>query len=332
MNISVLPGACLISVLYLLLAGCGQPNERLDEHLFYDGPQLQLKVVRYYRNIPFSQLGETAVVMCRSENTRDFPAADPQDKGWRILGEAGSNANHSVAEIAERMKSDYQVFDQRTLAASLQVLNISFDACGHFIGWDPARLPKAMIDAVKRPDSCAPQGIADCRYLDFEGDRTPRYSDLQVHAAKEVSFTASSAAFNGVQTLQVHTSDSGGLWHVDTLSGDLRELDPAMLKTLSVSGGAALTDWLAALLPSQSMLIWPDHLAPCGTDSSSAARCATVHFNDIDGNNGELNFAISGPAENAISEPAFHSGRYTQDQQSRSLGSLQELAEVLPRR
>ncbi|MDT8385994.1 MAG: hypothetical protein RQ736_00665 [Thiogranum sp.] len=332
MNTSGLHRACVVSVLYLLLAGCGQPNERLDEHLFYDGPELQLKVVRYYRNIPFSQLGETAVVMCRSENTRDFPSPDPQDKGWRILGEAGSNANHDAADIAQRVKHDYQVFDQRILAASLQVLNISFDGCGHFIGWDPTRLPKGMIDAVKRPESCAPQGIADCRYLDFEADRTPRYADLQVRATREVSFTVSSPAFNGVQALQVHTPDRGELWHVDTLSGNLRELDPALLKTLSVSDDAALSDWLAALLPSQSMLIWPDHLAPCGTGSSSAARCATVHFNDVDGNNGELNFAISGPAGTAISEPAFHSGRYTRDQQSRSLGSLRELAEVLPRR
>ena len=56
--------------LFTLLA-CGEPNQRLDEYEFFQGPQFRLKVVRYYRNIPFNYLGEYAVVMCQSENTAD---------------------------------------------------------------------------------------------------------------------------------------------------------------------------------------------------------------------------------------------------------------------
>ena len=66
-------------IFFILLVACGNPNQRLDEYVFYDGSQFRLKVVRYYRNIPFNQLGEHAVVMCRSENTTQFPAHAQQD-------------------------------------------------------------------------------------------------------------------------------------------------------------------------------------------------------------------------------------------------------------
>ena len=75
-----------ILMLCTLIAACGNPNQRLDEYVFHDGPQFKLKVVRYYRNIPFNYLGEHAAVMCRSENTAEFPAHDQQDAGRRMLG------------------------------------------------------------------------------------------------------------------------------------------------------------------------------------------------------------------------------------------------------
>ena len=61
-----------IVILCSLLAACGNPNQRLDEYVFYDGPEFKLKVVRSYRNIPFNYLGEHAVVMCQSEIPQNF--------------------------------------------------------------------------------------------------------------------------------------------------------------------------------------------------------------------------------------------------------------------
>ena len=203
--------------LFALLAACGEPNQRLDEYIFYDGPQFSLKVVRYYRNIPFNYLGEHAVVMCRSENTAKFQAPDPQDAGWRVLGAGGGQGSRDARQAALRMEDDYEVFDDRTLIAKTHVFNISFDACGHFINWDPSRLPQAMIDPVEKPDSCVPNGPVDCRHYDFQGDRAPRYEQISTAAKGQVGFTVRSKTFKGVESLRVQTSNNGAVWHVKTV-------------------------------------------------------------------------------------------------------------------
>ena len=85
-----------------------------------------------------------------------------------MLGAGGGQGSKDAKETALRMKDDYDVFDDRTLIAKTNVFNISFDACGHFINWDPSRLPLSMLNPVEKPDSCAPNGPVDCRYYDFE--------------------------------------------------------------------------------------------------------------------------------------------------------------------
>ena len=210
---------CTIAV-SLWLASCGEPNERLDEHVFYNGPQINLKLVRYYRNIPFNYLGEHAVVMCQSANTREFQKQDPHDSGWRILGDAGDQKGKDARELTQDIKHQYQVIDDRILIATLQAINISFDACGSFVSWDPTRLPSHMIHAVDKPDSCAPQGPADCRYLDFEGERLPSYEQIDIRNDREVSFTVRSSAFRDVQALRVQSNDGGKHWQVEGVPQD----------------------------------------------------------------------------------------------------------------
>ena len=203
-----------------LLVACGNPNQRLDQYVFYDGPQFKLKVVRYYRNIPFNQLGEHAVVMCQSGNTTTSPAYDQQDAGWRTLGAGGGQDSHDAKQAALRIKDEYEVFDDHTLIAKTNVFNISFDACGHFINWDPSRLPQAMIDPVEKPDSCAPDGPVDCRHYDFEGDRAPEYEQISIATKGQVAFTAKSKAFKSVELLRVQTRNNGAVWHVKTVGLD----------------------------------------------------------------------------------------------------------------
>jgi len=290
---------CIMTFCALLIA-CGNPNQRLDEHVFYDGPQFRLKVVRYYRNIPFNQLGEHAVVMCQSENTREFPAHEQQDAGWRMLGARDAQGSKDATEAALRVKDDYEVLDDYTLTGKMNVFNISFDACGHFINWDPGRLPQAMINPVEKPDSCAPNGPADCRYYDFEGDRAPRYEQIRAAGKGQVSFTASSATFKGVELLRVHTRNNGAVWHVATVGldkvncrqarqgesppgergypggervlgcADQQSLKPDTVRSLSMSlleygmDDISLMDWLESALPPGSMVIWPEALSACG--------------------------------------------------------------------
>jgi hypothetical protein len=341
--------------LFALLAACGEPNQRLDEYVFYDGPQFSLKVVRYYRNIPFNFLGEHAVVMCRSENTTKFQAPDQQDAGWRVLGAGDGQGSRDARQAALRMQDDYEVFDDRTLIAKTNVFNISFDACEHFINWDPSRLPQAMIDPVEKPDSCAPNGPVDCRHYDFEGDRSPAYEQISIATEGQVAFTARSKAFKSVELLRVQTRNNGAVWHVKTAGykvnrhqareGALEYADGQRLNADAVGSlpmpllekgmsDVSLMDWLESALPPRSMVIWPDALGACGETQEKGSQapstpCAEILFNDSDGNSGALYVTMNTDSNDRPVDVSFHSAVYTSSGRPRPLGSLGGLRERL---
>ena len=322
---------CIMSLCALLVA-CGNPNQRLDEYVFYNGPQFRLKVVRFYRNIPFNQLGEQAVVMCQSENTAEFPAHNQQDAGWRMLGARDAQDSKNAEEAAVGVKDDYEVIDDHTLIGKINVFNISFDACGHFINWDPSLLPQAMIDPVEKPESCAPNGPADCRCYDFEGERAPRYEQIHVTGKGQVNFTASSATFKGVELLRVATRNNGGLWHVETVGPGTgkQRFKPDTVRSLPMPllekgmNDVSLMDWLESALPPRSVVIWPDVLVACGD-----RRCAEIRFNDIAGNSGALYITMNTGSEHQPDKASFHSGVYISGDKSQTMGSLAGLRETL---
>jgi hypothetical protein len=326
----------------LVLAACGEPDRRLDEFEFYRGPEFSLKVVRYYRNIPFEQLGEHAVVMCRSGNTAEFTASDPRDSGWRVLGAVPGADNASAQAAASRVQDDYEVLDSHTLVARTTAFNISFDACGHFISWDPGRLPAALLVPAIQPDSCTSNDPADCRGSDFEGARAPRYDQVRVPGNGQVSFVVASKAFRGVAALQVRTGNQGAVWHVDTMGLDAggSRLSADALRALSVAAlehdlqESALADWLESLLPPRSMVIWPDALAACDRRPGAGqdplpGQCAGIRFNDAEGNHGVLYLAMEADAEQLPRNVTFHSGNYVSGGRSRTAGSLSGLQEYL---
>jgi len=335
----VLHVPCVI-ILCSLLAACGNPNQRLDEYVFYDGPEFKLKVVRSYRNIPFNYLGEHAVVMCQSENTAEFPAHDQQDAGWRMLGSGSGQGSKNAEEAAAAVKNDYQVLDEHTLIAKTSVFNISFDACGHFINWDPSRLPPSMMNPVQKPDSCAPNGPVDCRYYDFEGERAPRYEQIRVTGKGQVGFTASSKTFKGVTLLSVQTSNNGAVWHVETAVSDKQGLTPGTIRSLSVQSlekeldNTSLVSWFETVLPPRSVVIWPGVLSRCGErrdtgEQTSSTPCAEIHFNDIEGNSGTLYIVMDMGSEGSPGKVSFHSGVYNSGGESRPIDSLAGLHEIL---
>lgn len=333
--------ACILSLCALLVA-CGNPNQRLDEFVFYDGPQFRLKVVRFYRNIPFNQLGEQAVVMCQSDNTMESSGLDEQDAGWRMLGAGGEQDSNSARDVALRVQGDYQVLDDDTLVAITNAFNISFDACGHFINWDPSRLPNDMIAPLEKPDSCAPGGPADCSHYDFEGDRAPRYEQIYVPGKGRVSFTARSQAFRGAEWLRIETRNNGAVWHVDIVhpAADGQTLAPDNIRSLSVASldkgldDVSLADWFESVLPADSMVIWPDSPAGCGTrpgpdEDTFSAQCVEIRFNHTDGNSGTLYIAINSGQENRPLEASFHSATYVSGDRTRAVESLTGLREEL---
>lgn len=313
-----------------LLAACGNPNQRLDEYVFYDGPQFRLKVVRYYRNIPFNQLGKHAVVMCQSENTAKFPSHEQQDAGWHMLGAGDAQGSKTAKEAALRIKGDYEIFDDHTLIVKMAIFNISFDACGNFINWDPGRLPQALINPREKPDSCAPDGPVDCRHYDFEGEGAPVYKQIQVAGNGQVSFTASTPTFKGVESLHIETGNNGAVWHVETAGSGQQQLKPDAVRSLSVSSlengmdDVRLDEWFESVLPDRSMVIWPDALTSCGKQ-----RCAEIRFNDSEGNNGTLYIAMNTDSAGMPGKISFHSGVYNVGNKSRPIGSLAILRESL---
>jgi hypothetical protein len=278
--------------------------------------------------------------MCQSENTAEFPAHDQQDAGWRMLGAGSGQGSKNAEEAAVAVKDDYQVLDDHTLIAKTSVFNISFDACGHFINWDPSRLPQSLMNPVEKPDSCAPNGPVDCRYYDFEGDRAPRYEQIRVTARGQVSFTARSKTFKGAELLSVQTSNNGAVWHVETAGSDKQGLKPDSIRSLPMQllekelDNTRLVDWLESVLPPRSVVIWPGVLSRCGEhqgtgEQTSSTPCAEIHFNDVEGNSGTLYIAMAIDSGNSPGKVSFHSGVYNSGGKSRSIDSLAGLYEIL---
>jgi hypothetical protein len=208
----------LLLLLAAVLASCGGGTRKLDEAVFYDGPQFKLKLVRYYENLPFHYVGEVYRVQCGSAQTAQSPAHTTQDAGWVTIGNGGAIGSKSAVELVEGVRDAYRVLDERTLVWAGNGFQVSFDACGQFQSWYPTTLPAEMIDPVEKPDYCAPVGTADCRNHDFLGDRMPRFESIQVQPDGRVAFIARSAAFRPNGAVRVESADSGRSWSLMPLS------------------------------------------------------------------------------------------------------------------
>ena len=203
-------------LLLALLSSCGGGTRKLDEAVFYDGPQFRLKLTRYYENIPLHYVGEVYRVHCGSLETRHSPAHTTQDSGWVTIGNGGAIGSKSAAELVEPVRGAYRVIDERTLVWTGNGFNVSFDACGQFRSWYPANLPAELIDPVEKPEWCAPAGTADCRNYDFMGDRMPRFEQIEVRPDGRVAFMVRSPALRPDGALRVESADSGRNWEVTT--------------------------------------------------------------------------------------------------------------------
>lgn len=197
--------------------GCTAGTERLDEAVFHAGPEFRLKLVRYRDNLPLHFQGEVARVQCASSGTAGTKPHKTQDAGWVALGYGSRDGSSlTAAQWAERERANYRVFGPRVLAWIGSGVSVSFDACATFASWYPTALPADWIIPVPRPEHCAPRGKADCRYLDFEGDRAPRFDDLQVSTAGEIAFTVRTRALKQAQSVRVRSADFGRTWHAET--------------------------------------------------------------------------------------------------------------------
>jgi hypothetical protein len=264
-----------------LLSGCGWGVRRLDEHVFHDGPGYRLKVVRYYESLPLHYSGEIYSVQCQSPATRDLEAQPTQDAGWRTLERGGAIGTKQAAELLPRLEGRYLPIDEARLVWLSRLFQVTFDGCGSFASWDPTALPPEQIDPIEKPDHCAPRGTADCRTLDFDGDRAPRYEAVDVGKDGRIRFVARTPAFRRAAALRVTSSDFGRTWEVEPtrrgapetapegghsgrlpsatlrLSGDVRrgesyekQLGPGLVFRLVPSREASISGWTISIGPS----------------------------------------------------------------------------------
>ena len=203
-----------LPILVVLLTSCGGGTRKLDEAVFYDGPQFKLKLTRYYENLPLHYVGEVYRVHCASPATAWSPAHKTQDSGWVSIGNGGAIGSKSAAELVEPVRKSYEVIDDKTLVWTGNGFEVSFDACGHFRSWYPSRLSAEMIDPVEKPEWCAPAGTADCRNYDFFGDRHPKFEQIEVQPNGKVSFVVRTPALRPHGVLRVESEDSGRNWAV----------------------------------------------------------------------------------------------------------------------
>ena len=204
----------LVSITVL---ACTPTTRRLDEASIYQGSQFRLNLVRYFEDYPLHYTGEVFTVQCSSARTANSPATKTQDAGWVSVGNGGAIGSKSATELVERERHKYMVIDDQTLVWAGNGLNVSFDACGQFRGWYPTSLPNELIDAMEKPEWCAPKGTADCRHYDFLGDREPRFDEIQVTRAGSISFVARSKAFRNQQAMSVQSEDFGRTWKATPL-------------------------------------------------------------------------------------------------------------------
>jgi hypothetical protein len=208
------PALTAAALLLAGLAGCSPGTSRLDEAPIHVGAQFQIKLVRYYENLPLHYTGEVFRVQCASENTRGSPGHKTQDAGWVTLSGGGAIGSNSAAELAARERTRLIVFDDRALAWVGSGVSVSFDACGTVRSWYPTSLPQELIVPAPKPDFCAQEKV-DCRHFDFVGHREPRFEPVQATPDGHVSFVVRSKAFRRAEALRVQSDDFGQSWRVE---------------------------------------------------------------------------------------------------------------------
>jgi len=208
-QMSAAKNVMLVFLAGVLLAGCDS-TRRLDELIFYEGPEVTLKLVRYYRNLFLSFNGEIYSVQCRSSETAGNQAGRDQDQDWRKLSTGTALESKSAQEVVNDVKDKYLIMDERTVVKRGGGIGVSFDACGTFRHWGATKLPIELIDQIEKPSHCA--GTGDCRHYDFEGDRAPQISDIRTEPSGRISFVARSKAFKDGAVFRIESQDSGRSW------------------------------------------------------------------------------------------------------------------------
>lgn len=175
----------LLAVASLVVsAGCND-GARLDAAPLHQGPRFELRVVRYYENLPLSYTGEVYRVQCRSDQTAALPAARMHEPGWATVTNGGAIDTTSAAQLAESLRRQFLVLsDDVVIWMNETFAIVTFDACGSFAAWRPS--PEVATS----------------------------FRDVRLEGPGVLSFVAAPAAPTDGKPLRVRTEDAGATWLV----------------------------------------------------------------------------------------------------------------------
>ena len=210
---------CTALFIALLLSGCDS-TKRLDEQIFYEGPEMTLKLVRYYRNLFLSFNGEVYSVQCRSSETAGNSAGRQQDPGWRAVSSGAALGSKNAQEVVDYVRDEYLIMNDWTVVKKGGGIGVSFDACGTFRHWSAVHLPLKLINQIAKPDYCKPKGATDCRHYDFQDDRAPEIEDIRTDSSGRISFAARSIAFKDGAVYRIESQDYGRSWGYTPIAAD----------------------------------------------------------------------------------------------------------------
>ncbi|NJD23820.1 MAG: hypothetical protein FIB06_00270 [Betaproteobacteria bacterium] len=176
--------------------------------------------------MPLHYYGLVHTLVCRSPATGALPepARTGTGRGWNFVAQLASRPGQSPsaadreAALAAAIREARDGFARGDgwIAWQGETFRISLDACGHFADFIPWRdLPADSIDAQPRPPQCAPP--ADCRYLDFAGERRAHFADVRVTPASpepRIELTLRSSALRGQPLRRLGSDDGGRTWRI----------------------------------------------------------------------------------------------------------------------
>ena len=200
-------------------------SHKLNEEVFYDDGNIELKVVRYFENLPFHYRGITFRVGCRSRNTVAQPGYKIQDPGWRDIGTyvgmMDLGPEPILNDLVDAAKGGYRLTESDTMIyigalGTAPGVAVTWDACRTFSYW---RLKSIPDDYVKQEgyQGCLrehPSWLSTCKKWRFRGEYSPVFHDLEAKASGYASFVVSSMAFLETDSYKIETHDYGKTWNL----------------------------------------------------------------------------------------------------------------------
>lgn len=202
---------------------------KLNEKVFYEDENIQLKVTRYYEFLLFHYNGPTNVIGCKSKDTK-LRRDKRLGRGWKRLAKpnelVGLGWDPPLNILVDIAKESIHVTDVGTIIYSTgSSIEVTWNSC-NFARWNPnKKMPEELVsnegyqkcledskEKVKTMGFPENWGEKNCKPYRFFGDNRPTFFELNASHSGFASFKVKSEAFLEAETYIVETHDYGKSW------------------------------------------------------------------------------------------------------------------------